>query len=88
MVHPDGKRVFVTSGGDGTVQVIDTQTNAIIADDPGRQAAVEHGADARRQEALRRLRPLERRRASSTPPRDEGGARIPVGELPWGVAIR
>jgi YVTN family beta-propeller protein len=30
-VHPDGKRVFVTSGGEGTVQVIDTATNAIVA---------------------------------------------------------
>src|SRR5206468_9238622 len=30
-VHPNGKRVYVSSGGEGTVQVIDTATNAIVA---------------------------------------------------------
>ena len=30
-MHPDGKRVYVSAGGDGTVQVIDTATNTIIA---------------------------------------------------------
>jgi YVTN family beta-propeller protein len=33
-VHPDGKRVYVTSGGEGMVQVIDTTTNSIIAKIP------------------------------------------------------
>ena len=33
-MHPDGKRVYVTSGGEGTVQVIDTATNTIVATIP------------------------------------------------------
>ena len=34
IVHPDGKRVYVSSGGKGTVQVIDTATNAIVEEIP------------------------------------------------------
>ncbi len=85
LVHPDGKRVFVTSGGKGTVQVIDTATNAIVHEDRGRQATVEHGADAGRQETLRRVRPFERRRGHRHRHVHED-REIAVGELPWGVA--
>jgi YVTN family beta-propeller protein len=33
-VSSDGKHVYASSGGEGTVQVIDTSTNAIIAKIP------------------------------------------------------
>ncbi len=33
-MHPDGKHVFVSAGGAGTVQVLDTATNAIVAEVP------------------------------------------------------
>ena len=86
-VHPDGKRVFVSSGGKGTVQVIDTATNTIVAESRRRPPAVEHGAHSGRQEALRRLRPFERRRGRRHRHLPKM-AEIAVGELPWGVAIR
>ena len=44
------------------MQVIDTATNTIVAEDPRRQPPVEHGADAGWDEALRRLRPVQRGR--------------------------
>jgi YVTN family beta-propeller protein len=34
IAHPDGHRIFVTSGGKGTVQVIDTATNTIVKEIP------------------------------------------------------
>jgi YVTN family beta-propeller protein len=33
-VHPDGKRVYVSNGGEASVSVIDTATNAIVATVP------------------------------------------------------
>ena len=60
-LHPDGKWLYVSNGGDATVSVIDLATNSAVATVAGRPAAVEHGAHARRQEALRRLRALGQR---------------------------
>ena len=86
-VHPDGKRVFVSSGGEGTVQVIDTATNTIVAKVPVGKRPWNMAMTPGRQQAVRRVRPLERRRG-----RRHGDAtkvaEIAVGELPWGVAIR
>jgi YVTN family beta-propeller protein len=86
MVAPDGKKVFVTSGGEGTVQVIDPATNTIVASIPvgkrpwnmaltpdGRKLYVACG----RSNAV----------AVVDTERNAKIAEIPVGELPWGVAI-
>jgi YVTN family beta-propeller protein len=85
-VRPDGKRVYVSSGGEGTVQVIDTSTNTIIAKIPvgkrpwnmaitpdGRKLYVACG----RSNAVAVIDT-----ESNTKIAD-----VPVGELPWGVAI-
>ena len=60
-LHPDGKRLYVSNGGDATVSVIDLAANSAVATVPVGQRPVEHGAHARRQEALRRLRALGQR---------------------------
>jgi len=85
-VRPDGKRVYVSSGGDGTVQVIDTSTNAIIAAIPvgkrpwnmaitpdGRKLCLACG----RSNAV----------AVIDTETNSKIAEIAVGQLPWGVAI-
>ena len=87
IVHPDGKRVFVSSGGDGTVQVIDTASNAIVATIPvgkrpwnmaltpdGRKLYVACG----RSDAVAVIDTTTNRKIAD----------VPVGSLPWGVAIR
>ena len=86
-VHPDGKRVFVSTGGDGTVQVIDVASNAIVATIPvgrrpwnmaltpdGRKLYVACG----RSNFVAVVDTAENRKI----------AEIPVGQLPWGVVIR
>ena len=86
LAHPDGKRVFVTSGGKGTVQVIDTATNTIVQEIPvgrrpwnmaltpdGRKLYVACG----RSNAVAVIDTATYKKI----------AEIPVGELPWGVAI-
>ena len=86
VVNPDGKRVYVSAGGDGTVQVIDTATNAIIATTPvgkrpwnmaltpdGRKLYVACG----RSNAVAVVDTQSNQKIA------EG----PVGELPWGVVI-
>ena len=86
-IHPDGKRVYVSSGGDGTVQVIDVAANAIVATIPvgrrpcnmaltpdGRQPYVACG----RSDAVAVVDTAENKKV----------AEIPVGSLPWGVVIR
>lgn len=84
---PDGKRVFVTSGGDGTVQVIDTATSAIVAAVPvGRRpwnmALTPDGAKlyvaCGRSNAVAVIDTQATRKIAD----------IPVGELPWGVVIK
>jgi YVTN family beta-propeller protein len=86
-VHPDGKRVFVTSGGEGTVQVIDTATNTITAKIPvGRRpwnmALTPDGnklyVACGRSNAVA---VVDTRTNAKI-------AEIPVGNLPWGVVIR
>jgi len=37
-MHPDGKRLYLTNGGDANVMVIDTATDKVIATVPRRQA--------------------------------------------------
>ena len=86
-MHPDGKRVFVTSGGEGTVQVIDTATNAIVAKiavgkRPWNMALTPDGSKL--------YVACGRSNAVAVIDTDTNAkiAEIAVGELPWGVAIR
>ena len=86
-MHPDGKRVFVSSGGEGTVQVIDTATNAIVAKiavgkRPWNMALTPDGKKL--------YVACGRSNAVAVIDTDTNTkiAEIPVGELPWGVAIR
>jgi YVTN family beta-propeller protein len=85
-VHPNGKYVYVTSGGDGTVQVIDTGSNTIVATIPvgkrpwnmaitpdGKKLYVACG----RSDAVAVVDTESNKKI----------AEIPVGSLPWGVAI-
>jgi YVTN family beta-propeller protein len=85
-VHPDGRHVYVSSGGDGTVQVIDTATNAITAAIPvgnrpwnmaltpdGRKLYVACG----RSNAVAVVDTQSNTKVAD----------VPVGQLPWGVAI-
>jgi YVTN family beta-propeller protein len=86
-VRPDGKYVYVTSGGEGTVQVIDTANNTIVTSIPvgkrpwnmaitpdGRKLYVACG----RSDAVAVIDTESNRKI----------AEIAVGSLPWGVAIR
>jgi YVTN family beta-propeller protein len=85
-VTPDGKRVFISNGKDGTVSAIDTATNTVVATIPvgkrpwnmaitpdGKKLYVANG------------------RSNSVSVIDTGSNRvikdIAVGELPWGVVI-
>ena len=87
LVHPDGKRVFVSSGGKGTIQVIDPATNRIVAE-------VEVG----RRPWNMALTPDGRKlyvacgRSNAVAVVDTAGyvktGEIAVGHLPWGAAIR
>jgi YVTN family beta-propeller protein len=86
-VHPDGRHVFVTSGGEGTVQVIDTATNSIVAKiavgkRPWNMALTPDGKKL--------YVACGRSNAVAVIDTDTNAktAEIPVGELPWGVAIR
>ena len=86
-MRPDGARVFVTSGGKGTVQVIDTATDSLVAETPvgkrpwnmaitadGKKLYVACG----RSDAVAVVDTESNKKI----------AEIPVGSLPWGVAIR
>jgi YVTN family beta-propeller protein len=85
-VRPDGKRVYVSTGGDGTVQVIDTATNTIVATVPVGQrpwnmAITPDG---------RKLYVACGRSGTVAVVDTETNRKIadvPVGKLPWGVAI-
>jgi YVTN family beta-propeller protein len=79
--------VFVTSGGEGTVQVIDTATNAIVASiavgkRPWNMALTPDGSKlyvaCGRSNAVAVIDTATNAKI----------AEIAVGELPWGVAIR
>jgi YVTN family beta-propeller protein len=86
-VHPDGRHVYVSAGGDGTVQVIDTAQDAIVATIPvgkrpwnmaltpdGRKLYVACG----RSNAVAVVDTQSNRKITD----------VPVGELPWGVVVR
>ena len=86
-MHPNGKHVYVSSGGEGTVQVIDTQTNAIIAKipvgkRPWNMAITADGSKlyvaCGRSNAVAVIDTATNMKIAD----------IPVGELPWGVATR
>ena len=86
-MHPDGKRVYVTSGGKGTVQVIDTATNTIVREipvgkRPWNMALTPDGSKL--YVACGRSNAI----AVIDTTTDAKVAEIAVGELPWGVAIR
>ena len=86
LVTPDGKRVFATSGGDGTVQAIDPESNTIIAATPiGKRpwnmAITPDGGKL--YVACGRSNAVAVVDART----NQKIAEIPVGQLPWGVAI-
>ena len=87
LAHPDGKRVFVTSGGNGSVQVIDTSSQRIVAEVPvGRRPwNMALTPDGRKlYVACGRSNAIAVVDATSYAKTGE----IAVGSLPWGVAIR
>ncbi|MGZ5186067.1 MAG: YncE family protein, partial [Caldimonas sp.] len=86
-VHPDGKRVYVSNGGDATVSVLDAASGTINATIPvcqrpwnmaltpdGRKLYVACGRSGTV--------------AVIDTERNVKIAEIAVGKLPWGVAIR
>jgi len=86
-VHPDGKRVYVSNGGDASVSVIDTATNAIVATVPvgqrpwnmaltpdGRKLYVACGRSGV-------VSVIDTQKNAKI-------ADIPVGKLPWGVVVQ
>ena len=78
--------VFVSNGGDGNISAIDAASRKVDRDDCGRQTALEHGAHARWQKAVRCKRP-----SGDVTVIDAAKLAviktIPVGKLPWGVDI-
>src|SRR5205823_1658930 len=86
-VRPDGKRVYVSSGGEGSVQVIDTATNAIIASIPvgKRPWNMAITPDGRKLYVA-----CGRSNAVAVIDTDTNTkiADIPVADLPWGVGFR
>jgi YVTN family beta-propeller protein len=86
-VHPDGSRVFVSNGKDGTVSVIDTSINKIVATievgkRPWNMAITPDGGKLYvangRSDSVSVIDT-----ATNTKLKD-----IPVGKRPWGVVIR
>jgi len=86
-VHPDGKRVFVSNGGDASVSVIDTASDTVVATIPVGQrpwnmALTPDGGKLY----------VACGRSGSVSVIDTATntrtAEVPVGKLPWGVAIR
>jgi YVTN family beta-propeller protein len=86
VVHPDGKRVYVSAGGDGTVQVIDTATNTIsatvaVGKRPWNMALTPDGnklyVACGRSDAVAVVDTRSNTKIAD----------VPVGKLPWGVAI-
>ncbi|MET1084624.1 MAG: cytochrome D1 domain-containing protein, partial [Burkholderiales bacterium] len=86
-VRPDGKRVFVSNGKDGTVSVIDTAKGEVIATVPvgkrpwnmavtpdGKKLYVANGKS-------NSVTVIDAE--TNQPIKD-----IPVGDTPWGVVIR
>jgi YVTN family beta-propeller protein len=86
LVHPDGKRVFVTSGGKGSVQVIDTATNTIVREIAVGKRPWNMGLtpDGRKLYVA-----CGRSNLAVVVDTDTYAkiAEVPVGDLPWGVAI-
>jgi len=58
-VHPDGKRVYISNGGEASVSVLDTATNTIVATIPVGQRPWNMGLTPDGRKALRRQRPLQ-----------------------------
>ena len=87
-LHPDGKRVYVSNGGDATVSVIDLAVEHRGRDD--RRSASGRGTWRSRPTARSSTSPAADPAASrsSTPARNVKIADIAVGKLPWGVVIR
>ena len=86
-VHPDGKRVFVSNGGDASVSVLDTATNTIVAtigvgQRPWNMALTPDGKKL--YVACGRSGTV----AVIDTDRNVKLTEIAVGKLPWGVAIR
>jgi YVTN family beta-propeller protein len=85
-MHPDGKRLYLSNGGDGTVMVIDTATDKVTATiqvgkRPWNMALTRDGA---------KLYVANGRSNSVSVIDTAKNARIkdiPVGDTPWGVHI-
>jgi YVTN family beta-propeller protein len=86
-VHPSGKQVYVSNGGDANVSVIDTASNQVVATIPvgqrpwnmaltpdGKKLYVANG----RSNSVSVIDTAERVKLHD----------IAVGKLPWGVVIR
>jgi YVTN family beta-propeller protein len=85
-MHPDGKRVYLTNGGDANVMVIDTATDKVVATIPvGRRpwnmALTRDGAKLYvangRSNSVSVIDTVKNTRIKD----------IPVGDTPWGVTI-
>jgi YVTN family beta-propeller protein len=87
VVHPDGKRVFVSDGKAGALYAVDPATNAVVA-------TVEVGARPWNMALTPDGKKLyvANGRSNSVSVIEVASFRkvadIAVGELPWGVAIR
>ena len=86
-VHPDGKRLYVSNGGDATVSVIDLELE--------QRSQRFRSASGRGTWRSRRTARSSTSRAAAPGSvsvidtgRNEKIADIAVGKLPWGVAIR
>jgi YVTN family beta-propeller protein len=85
-MHPDGKRLYLTNGGDASVMVIDTAADKVVATIPVGQrpwnmALTRDGA---------KLYVANGRSDSVSVIDTATNARIkdiPVGKTPWGVSI-
>jgi YVTN family beta-propeller protein len=86
-VHPDGKRVFVSNGGDATVSVIDVASLAITATIPVGQRPWNMALTPDGTKLY-----VACGRSGSVAVIDVARATkitdVAVGKLPWGVAIR
>ena len=85
-MHPDGTRVFVSNGGDGTVSVFDVAANAFTATIPAGQRPWNMAITP---DGKKLYVACGRSGTVSVidTERNTKVAEIAVGKLPWGVAI-
>jgi YVTN family beta-propeller protein len=86
-VHPNGREVYVSNGGDGNVSVIDTASNKIVATIPVGQRPWNMALTPDGSKLY-----VANGRSNSVSVIDTANRvklrDIAVGKLPWGVVIR